>query len=75
MAVDCCFWPLFEHEDGEYKLTYTPKTKQSVDEWMKLQGRFSHLYKGEEPRPEMVQAVQDYVDMKWDRLLKHCGEA
>ena len=75
MAVDCNFWPLFEHEDGEYKLTYKPRNPQKIGEWMKLQGRFGHLYKGDEPREDMIQQVQDYVDMKWKRLLKKCGEA
>lgn len=45
MTVDCNFWLLFEHEDGEYKLNYKPKSPQKVTEWMKLQGRFSHLYR------------------------------
>jgi len=75
LAVESCFWPLFEHEDGEYKLTYKPKTKLPVDEWMKLQGRFAHLYKGENPRPDIVEKIQTYVDMKWDKLLKRCDEA
>lgn len=75
-AVECCFWPLFEYEDGECKLTYKPKTKQPVDEWMKLQGRFGHLYKGQiEASKEIIPEVQEYVDMKWEKLLKHCGEA
>jgi pyruvate ferredoxin oxidoreductase beta subunit len=75
-AVECCFWPLFEYEDGECKLTYKPKTKQPVDEWMKLQGRFGHLYKGQiEASEEIIPEIQKYVDMKWERLLKQCAEA
>ncbi len=74
MAVECCFWPLFEHEDGQYKLTYKPRAKQTVGEWMKIQGRFGHLYKGAEPNDEIIREVQKYVDMKWQSLLKKCGE-
>ena len=77
LAVQCCFWPLFEYEDGEYTLSYRPKTKQPVDGWMKLQGRFGHLYKGQgvEPNEKIIQEVQAYVDRKWEKLLKQCGEA
>ncbi len=74
LAVDCCFWPLFEYEDEEIRLTYKPRTKQPVNEWMKLQGRFSHLYKSEDPHEEIIQDVQAYVDKKWEKLLKQCGE-
>ncbi|MBD3309019.1 pyruvate ferredoxin oxidoreductase [candidate division KSB3 bacterium] len=74
LAVECCFWPLFEYEDGEHTLTYTPKTKHTVDEWMKLQGRFGHLYKGGDPHEDLVRDVQAYVDMKWERLVKLCGK-
>ncbi len=73
-AVECGFWPLYEYEDGQYTLTYTPKTKQPVDEWMHLQGRFSHLYK-REPNKAIIDQVQDYVDQRWQRLLKRCGKA
>lgn len=76
MAVECCFWPLYEYEDGEFKLTYKPRAKQPVADWMKIQGRFGHLYKGQvEANEEMITEVQEHVDMKWDRLLHQCGEA
>jgi pyruvate ferredoxin oxidoreductase beta subunit len=74
MAVECAFWPLYEYEDGHYTLTYTPKTKQPVDEWMHVQGRFGHLYK-REPNTDMIQQVQDFVDQRWERLLQRCGKA
>jgi pyruvate ferredoxin oxidoreductase beta subunit len=73
-AVESCFWPLYEYEDGTYTLTYTPRQKQPVDEWMRLQGRFGHLYKREEPSKQMLDDVQVYVDMKWAHLQKLCGE-
>ena len=74
LAVDCCVWPLYEVIEGEYKLSYKPKEKKPVEEWLKVQGRFRHLFKdpaGEEIR----QNLQAYVDMEWEKLLKLCGEA
>ena len=45
LAVDTCIWPLYEVENGEYHLTYMPKKKLPVEEFMKLQGRFRHCFK------------------------------
>jgi pyruvate ferredoxin oxidoreductase beta subunit len=73
LAVESCFWPLYEYEDGKYTVTYSPKEKQPVDEWMRLQGRFGHLYKGKELTQGMVDEVQVYVDKKWDHLQKLCA--
>jgi len=73
MAADCCAWPLYEVENGEWKLTYNPKDKKMpVDEYLKVQGRFRHLFKG--PEGEGVRAqIQEYVDHKWELLKRKCG--
>jgi len=72
-AVDTCFWPLFEVVEGEWKLTYKPKNKLPIEEWLKPQGRFKHLFhKGNE---HLIQDIQDEVDRRWEKLLKLCGEA
>lgn len=73
IAVDTCFWPLFEVVDGEYKMTYKPKEKLPLVEWLKLQGRFKHLFKPE--NAEMLETSQKMVDKEWNDLLKRCGEA
>ena len=74
LAADTCIWPLYEVEYGEYKLTYKPKEKKPVDEYLSRQGRFRHLFKGEEGA-KVRNEIQEYVDRKWERLLKKCGEA
>ena len=43
LAADTCYWPLFEVEDGRYRLTYRPKRKLPVSAWLELQGRFDHM--------------------------------
>ncbi|NLG83117.1 MAG: pyruvate ferredoxin oxidoreductase [Firmicutes bacterium] len=71
-AVDCCFWPLYEVVDGEWRLTYKPREKKSVIDWMKKQGRFKHLFR---PGNEAILAeIQANVDREWEKLLKKCGE-
>lgn len=68
-AVDSCFWPLYEVENGKYKLNYNPK-KIPVLEFIKLQGRYKHLLK----EKEILDRLQKHVDEKWEELLKLCGE-
>ncbi|MEN6303299.1 MAG: thiamine pyrophosphate-dependent enzyme [Armatimonadia bacterium] len=74
LAADCCVWPLYEVENGVWKLTYKPKDKVPLDEFLKLQGRFRPLFKGDEGAA-MRQKMQEHVDFKWEQLLKKCGEA
>ncbi len=73
LAVQTCSWPLYEVEDGEWKLTTKVRNKKPVEEFLKLQGRFSHLFK--EENKEILQQIQEYVDKEWEKLLKRCGEA
>ncbi len=71
-AVNTGYWPLFEVEDGEYRLTYRPREKQPLAPWIKKQGRFGHLFKpGNE---EQLERLQAWVDSEWDKLLRKCGE-
>lgn len=70
MAVETCFWPLYEVEQGTWKLSYMPKTKRPVEDFLKLQGRFKHLFvKGNE---HLIADIQLAVDTKWQALLKKC---
>ena len=72
LAVETCWWPLFEVVNGEWKLSYKPKKKKPVAEFLELQGRFKHMFK--KGNEHMIQEVQDNVDASWKRLLKMCGE-
>ncbi|MHB1393742.1 MAG: thiamine pyrophosphate-dependent enzyme [Clostridia bacterium] len=73
LAMDTCMWPLFEVEDGVWKLNYKPKKKLPVIEYLKPQGRFKHLFTDENKR--LIDEVQEHIDKKWEELLKKCGES
>lgn len=73
LATETCYWPLFEVEDGEWKLNYKPKEKLPVEEWLKTQGRFRHLFRPE--NRHVIDEMQTEVDRRWERLLRLCGEA
>lgn len=69
-AVETCVWPLYEVVEGKYILTYKPKAKKPVTEYLKLQGRFAHMFKlGNE---WMIEEVQKEVDRNWEELLQLC---
>lgn len=80
LAVDTCFFPLWEYENGEWLLTdrslaiaKNPNLKKPVIEYLKIQGRFRHLLKPE--NKHIVDAMQQTVDAIWEDLLKRCGLA
>ena len=68
LAVETCYWPLYEVENGIVKITFKPKKKKSVVDFLKPQGRFKHLFK---PENEWVlNKLQEDIDIEWDRLQK-----
>ena len=66
LAVETCFWPLFEVEDGKYKINYVPKEKLPIQEFLKPQVRFKHLFRGD--HAATLAAMQKEVDDNWARL-------
>ncbi|MGL4789938.1 MAG: thiamine pyrophosphate-dependent enzyme [Anaerotignaceae bacterium] len=72
LAVETCYWPLFEVVDGKWILNYKPKNKLPIEDFIKPQGRFKHLFqKGNE---HLIEEFQNEVDQRWEQLLKLCEE-
>jgi len=72
LAVDTCIWPLFEVENGVWRLSYKPKEKRPIMDWVKSQGRFRHLL---QPKNQhVIEEMQAKVDEEWEELLKLTGE-
>jgi len=69
LAVDTCYWPLYEVVEGVYKVNYKPKEKLPIEEWLKPQGRFRHLFKSEAGK-ELIAELQAAVDRHWEELLR-----
>jgi len=68
LASETCVWPLYEVENGKYKINYKPKEKKPILDWLKSQGRFRHLF--QEKNSWMIEAIQKDVDRGWEELLK-----
>ena len=69
-GVDSCYWPLYEVVDGRYRLTYTPETIVPVEEWLRPQKRFAHLFTGE--GAAVLHEIQRHVDDEWEALAARC---
>jgi len=67
LSVDTCSWPLYEVENGVLKITYKPKEKKPIADWLKPQGRFKHLFKPE--NAHLLEEYQKMIDSEWERLL------
>ena len=69
VAIDSCFFPLYEVEHGHTMLTYDPEAngrRRPVADWLGSMGKTRHLLKpGNE---EVVEGVQREVDRRWKRI-------
>ena len=67
LAIETCYWPLYEVVDGVYKISYKPAKKLPIEEFLKPQKRFKHMFK---PGNEwMIEEFQAEVDRRWQELL------
>ena len=71
LAVETCYWPLYEIENGVTKITFKPKEKKPLVDFLKPQGRFKHLFAPE--NENMLKNFQEMVDKEWGALLKASG--
>jgi len=69
LAVETCFWPLYEFDEGTWSLTYTPKEKLPLSDFTSRQGRFAHL----KDNPDLLQSGQDEIDRRWREIQALSG--
>lgn len=78
-AVETNFWPLYEIENGKYTINYPvksaadhgasiPKERKPIEEFLKGQGRFKHLFTPE--NKHVIEEMQKIVDSEFERLKK-----
>ena len=67
LAVKTGVWPLKEYIDGKVIHTKIPKKRLNIEEYLKRQGRFSHLF--EPTRNEsLLKELQRKVDNYWKEI-------
>ena len=71
LAVETCYWPMFEVDHGKWTLSYEPKKKLPIEDFLREQGRFKHLFKpGNE---HLIEQFQAEVDRRWEDILYKCA--
>ncbi len=68
-AVNSCYFPLYEIEQGHTSLSFDPEAKGkkiAVADWLKMMGRTKHLCG--DNYAEIRNTIQQEVDRRWNRL-------
>jgi pyruvate ferredoxin oxidoreductase beta subunit len=64
LAVETGVWPLKEYVDGRVVHTKVPRERTPVEQYLKLQGRFRHLFEPERNEPVLAE-LQAKIDAYW----------
>ncbi len=67
LAVETGIFPLYEIEEGNYKLSLDVPQLRPARDYLKLQGRFRHLSE------ETLKEIQYRVDKEYARLMEKAG--
>ena len=62
LAVESGVFPLYEVEDGKYRITYEVPELKPVIDYLKPQGRFRHL------TPDLISQIQERVTADYNKL-------
>ena len=62
LAVETGVFPLYEIEDGEYKMSLELPKLRPVEDYLKLQGRFRHLSE------DTIKEIQERVVKEYERI-------
>ncbi len=69
-AVNSCFFPLYEIENGSTRITYNPEDRDNrvpVADWFKLMGKTRHLLKPE--NEDLLKDIEAEIELRWQRLI------
>ena len=64
MAVETGVFPLYEVENGKYRMSLELKELKPVNDYLKLQGRFRHLSE------DNIKYIQDGVKREYSKILE-----
>jgi pyruvate ferredoxin oxidoreductase beta subunit len=72
LATQTRYFPLYEYEEGKHKLNINVPKPLPVEEFLKLQGRFRHLFKPDFKKE--IEEIQRFVNINYDRIAKLCSQ-
>ncbi|WP_455683606.1 thiamine pyrophosphate-dependent enzyme [Thomasclavelia sp.] len=74
-GVNSCYFPLYEIENGKYRISYDPQKankKIPIIDWFEMMQRTKHLCKPQ--YKDIVQLAQEEVDRRFATLKKRASE-
>jgi len=66
LAVDTHFWPVYECENGKYKINIKPKQVKPLEDFLFTQARFKHL----KNEPAILEELKRSVEERWNTLIQ-----
>jgi pyruvate ferredoxin oxidoreductase beta subunit len=69
LALETGVWPLKEAVHGQVRHTYIPDRRRPVEEYLRTQHRFRHLFEPDR-QAEVLQHIQDEVASYWDGVAR-----
>ena len=72
LAVETGMWPLKEAIDGVVKHTVIPRSLKPVEEYLRVQQRYAHLF-SPTPNLQAVDRIQQSVNAYWKRVSETEG--
>jgi pyruvate ferredoxin oxidoreductase alpha subunit len=69
VAIDSCFFPIYEVERGKTNITYDPDLlgrRRSIRDWLGQMGKTKHLMK--DGNEEALAAIEAEVERRWRRI-------
>jgi pyruvate ferredoxin oxidoreductase beta subunit len=71
LGVQTGFWPVFEVEEGVWRQTVKVPERKPIEEFLKPQGRFKHLFApGNEA---LLVQIQAEIDRYWEYIQRRCA--
>jgi pyruvate ferredoxin oxidoreductase beta subunit len=67
LAVETCLWPLYEYVDGKLDGVKKVRSKKPVEEYLKAQGRYRHLFR-KEGGAELIRQIQAMADANVEKF-------
>ena len=67
LAIKTGVWPLKEYRDGKVVHTKIPQDRLPVEEYLKTQGRFAHLFSPVR-NEAMINEIQQRIDNYWNTI-------
>ncbi len=71
LATQTNYWPLYEIEDGKYRINLQISKVKPIEEYLKIQKRFRHLLLSK--NSGILEGIKKDIDEKWNRLLNLAG--